>query len=154
MRTSLRRPSGRLLARFAIFCLLVVGASPAWAQLTGTKNIPGDYADLTAAITDLNTVGVGAGGVTLNVLAGNAQNAPAGGYAITATGTAANPITIACNGNTLTASAALTAGALNDAIIKLIGADFVTISGCQMLENAANTPTPAASNTGWPTSAL
>ena len=152
MRTSLRRPSGRLLARFAIFCLLVVGASPAWAQLAGTKNIPGDYPDLAAAVTDLNAQGVGAGGVTLNVLAGNPQSAPAGGYSIaTTTASAANPVTLNCNGNTLTASAALTAGALNDAIVKIIGTDSVTVTNCTMLENAANTTTTAASNnmTEW-----
>ena len=118
-----------------------------YAQLTGTKNIPGDYADLTAAITDLNTLGVGAGGVTLNLLAGNPQTAPAGGYAITTlTGTLANQITITGNGNTITASAALTVGALNDAIFKIIGGDYITIQGFTMQENAANTVTIAATN--------
>ena len=121
------------------------------AQLTGTLNIPGAYPNLAAAITDLNTQGVGAGGVTLNLLAGNPETAPAGGYAITATGTLANQITIQGNGNTVTASAALVAGDLNDAIFKLIGADYVTISGFTGQENAANTITAAATNnmTEW-----
>ena len=121
------------------------------AQLTGTKNIPGDYADLAAAITDLNTQGVGAGGVTLNLIAGNPQTAPVGGYSITASGALADQIIITGNGNTITASAALTAGALNDAIFKIIGGDYITIQGFTMLENAANTTTTAASNnmTEW-----
>lgn len=118
------------------------------AQLTGTKNIPGDYADLAAAVTDLNTQGVGAGGVVLNLIAGNPQTAPAGGYSITTlTGTAANQITLQGNSNTITASAALTVGALNDAIFKMIGADYVTITGFTMQENVANTVTAAATNT-------
>ncbi|MBK9464145.1 MAG: HYR domain-containing protein [Chitinophagaceae bacterium] len=131
--------------------LTVLFAASANAQLTGTKNIPGDYADLATAITDLNTQGVGAGGVTLNLLAGNPQTAPAGGYSITATGTVANQITLQGNGNIITASGALVVGALNDAIFKLIGADHVTLTGFVMQENAANTTTAAASNnmTEW-----
>ncbi|MCC7503829.1 MAG: hypothetical protein IT259_00955, partial [Saprospiraceae bacterium] len=132
---------------------MLISLNVAQAQLTGTKNIPGDYTDLAAAITDLNTQGVGAGGVTLNLLAGNPQTAPAGGYSITTlTGTMANPIIIQGNSNTITASAALTVGALNDAIFKIIGADFVTIQGFTMQENPANTVnTPAGSNnmTEW-----
>ena len=40
------------------------------AQLTGAKAIPGDYATIALAVTDLNTQGVGAGGVTFNIAAG------------------------------------------------------------------------------------
>ncbi|MBL0257438.1 MAG: hypothetical protein IPQ03_07880 [Bacteroidetes bacterium] len=38
-------------------------------------------------------------------------------------------------------------GSLNDAIIKLVGADFVTLQNFIMQENAANTVTAAATNT-------
>jgi hypothetical protein len=69
---------------FLIISLVLYGVSN--AQLTGTKNIPGDYADLAAAITDLNTQGVGVGGVVINLVAGNPQTAPAGGYVIGNTG--------------------------------------------------------------------
>jgi trimeric autotransporter adhesin len=129
--------------------LVAIGAQ---AQVTGTKNIPGDYADLAAAIADVNTNGVGAGGATLNLLATNPQTAPAGGYSIsTTTSSAANPLRIVGNANTVTANAALTAGALNDAIFKVIGSDSVEISGFVMQENAANTTTTLASNnmTEW-----
>lgn len=57
-----------------------------FSQLTGIKNIPGDYVDLASAISDLNASGVGSGGVTLNLLPGNPQLAIAGGYLITASG--------------------------------------------------------------------
>jgi hypothetical protein len=125
--------------------------------LVGTYNIPGDYATLNAAITDLNLRGVG-GAVTLNVIAGNPQTAPAGGYVVGGTGSlvltstsVGNTVTIQGNGNTITAPAAQTVGNLNDAIFKLIGADFITISGFTMVENPANTVTTAGTNdmTEW-----
>jgi hypothetical protein len=122
--------------------------------LTGTKTIPGDYADLAAAITDLNVQGVGAGGVTFNVVAGNPQTAPAGGYVIGGTGSlvlttssAANPIVFNGANNIITAPTPQVAGNLNDGIFKLIGADWITINGFTMNENAANTVTAAATNT-------
>ena len=123
------------------------------AQLTGTKNIPGDYADLAAAINDLNIQGVGAGGVILNLVAGNPQTAPGGGYSITtATGTLANQIIIQGNGNTVTAFTPQTSGNLNDAIFKIIGADWITITGFAMQENVSNTvssPTGSNNMTEW-----
>jgi hypothetical protein len=114
------------------------------AGLTGTKNIPGDYATLALAITDLNTNGVGSGGVIFNVTA--VQTAPAGGYVIGGAGSlvltsssAANPITFTGNGNTITAFNPQTVAAINDGIIKLVGADFVTIQGFSLQENPLNT---------------
>ena len=94
-----------VLLAFALF------ASSSFAQaLTGTKNIPGDYATLEAAIADLNLEGVGAGGVTLNLVAGNPQTAPAGGYVVggatsqvLTTSSAANPVIIQGNNNLITA---------------------------------------------------
>jgi hypothetical protein len=117
------------------------------AQLTGTKNIPGDYPTLGLAITDLNAQGVGAGGVTLNLISGNPETAPAGGYVITATGTAANQISIVGNNNVITASGAQTAGSITDAVFKIIGGDYINIAQFVMMENPFNTvATPAASN--------
>lgn len=121
--------------------------------LTGTKNIPGDYPTLAAAITDLNLQGVGAGGVILNLIAGNPETAPTTGYVVggatslvLTSSSAANPVTIQGNGNTITASPALTGGALNDAIFKVIGADYITITGFLINENPANIITAAATN--------
>lgn len=132
----------------------LVWSSPALAQLTGTRNIPGDYADLAAAVADLNTQGVGKGGVILNLVAGNPQTAPAGGYTInltTANATADNPITLRGNGNIITAPTPQASGLLNDALIRIVGEDFVTIEGFDLRENAGNTTTTAASNnmTEW-----
>ncbi len=137
------------------FALLILGSGSLFGQVSGTKTIPTDYATIAAFITDINTNGIGAGGVILNVPSGYTETAPAGGFSITATGTVANPIVIQGTGGApkpiITASAALTAGALNDGIIKLIGSDYVTISGLDLRENAANTTTAAATNnmTEW-----
>ena len=124
------------------------------AQLTGNKNIPGDYVTLQAAVADLNSQGVGPGGVILNILAGNPQAAPAGGYIIGGSGsillttaTASNPVIISGNGNTITSSSTQTVGAINDALIKIIGADYITVQDLVLQENPVNTiNTPAASN--------
>jgi hypothetical protein len=140
------------MKRLLTILLVFFALGSAFGQLTGTKNIPGDYATLAAAITDLNTQGVGVGGVTINLIAGNPETAPAGGYSITTlTGSPANPIIIQGNGNIITASGALTAGALDDAIFKIIGADYITIQDFTMLENPANLITAAATNnmTEW-----
>jgi trimeric autotransporter adhesin len=141
------RPGAGIVRAAGIAVLTLCFATSAYAQVTGTKNIPGDYADLAAAITDVNTNGVGSGGATLNVLAGNPQLAPVTGYVIaTTTASAANPLAIVGNGNAINASFTLTPGAINDAIIKIVGTDNVTISGCTILENIGNTITTTASN--------
>jgi subtilisin-like proprotein convertase family protein len=141
-----------------LLSLMILLAQFTFGQLSGTKNIPGDYADLATAITDLNTQGVGAGGVTLNLLASNPQTAPAGGYIIGGTGSlvltttsASNQVIIQGNGNVITAPTPQTSGNLNDAIFKLIGADYITITAFTMYENASNTTTTAGSNnmTEW-----
>lgn len=145
-----RKPVSGLVTAF-FFLLLSITGSPLLAQpLSGTYNVPTDYATLAAAVNALNTQGV-SGAVTINVLAGNPETAPAGGYAITASGTSANTITLQGNGNVITTSATLVAGSLNDAVFKLVGADYITLTGFTMQENAANTTTAAATNnmTEW-----
>ncbi|MBL7981360.1 MAG: T9SS type A sorting domain-containing protein [Flavobacteriales bacterium] len=106
------------------------------------------YPDLAAAITALNSASITSPVVI--TLTGN-ETAPAGGYVITAEGSATNTITIQGSGSTLTASGSLTAGNLNDGIFKLVGGDWITIQGFTMQENPANTTTAAASNnmTEW-----
>ncbi|MDF3026907.1 MAG: hypothetical protein K0S23_1214 [Fluviicola sp.] len=137
------------------FALLILGSGSLFGQVSGIKTIPTDYATIAAFVTDINANGIGAGGVTLNVPSGHTETAPAGGFTITATGTAANPIVIQGTGGApfpiITASAALTAGNLNDGIIRLSGSDYVTISGLDLRENSANTTTTAGSNnmTEW-----
>lgn len=124
------------------------------AQVTGVKNVPGDYMDLAAAFADLNAVGVGAGGATINILA--PQTAPANGYqlgsaALYASLSSANPLTINGNGNTVTGFVGTRAGSLtsgvNDGIFVFIGVDYVTVSNVVFQDLATNnTATTAMEN--------
>ena len=102
------------------------------------------YPNLATAITALN--GATITSPVVITLTGN-ETVPAGGYRITAQGDATNTIIIEGVASTITANGALTVGALNDAIFKLVGADYITIRNFTMQENAANTVTTAASNT-------
>jgi hypothetical protein len=140
---------GRWLAGAALVVLATPGAH---AQLAGTKTIPGSYATLAAAITDLNAQGVGTGGVTFNIAAGYTETfaSPTVG-AIAATGTSANPIVFQKAGTG--ANPVITAGATGtgtqDAIISLIGSDYVTFASIDVAENSANTTTAAQMEFGY-----
>ena len=113
--------------RFFLLVILLSNTLASFAQLTGIKNIPGDYVDLASAISDLNASGVGSGGVTLNLLPGNPQISIAGGYVISAEGSISDNIIIQGNGNVITAFTPQTIGNINDAIFKLIGGDWIII---------------------------
>jgi len=54
------------------------------AQVTGTKTIGTDYATIAAAVTALNTSGVGVGGATINIPAAYTETAPSGGIVLEA----------------------------------------------------------------------
>ena len=86
-----------LIAGLSTFCLILATTSAMATGLAGIKTIDNtlptsgnNYASFTVAISDLNTNGVGAGGVTFNVTSGQSfvEDTPE----IIATGTAANPI--------------------------------------------------------------
>ncbi|MBL7766276.1 MAG: T9SS type A sorting domain-containing protein [Chitinophagaceae bacterium] len=126
-----------------VFLLLV--SFSVKAQVSGVKNIPGDYATLAAAITDLNNTGVGAGGATINL--NQTETAPTGGYflgsaTLNASTSAANTLTINGNGNLITAFAGGTGAGTNtvvpDAVFILAGTDYVTLNQLNIIENAAN----------------
>jgi len=141
----------KFLYKTASLCTLgLLLSSELSAQVTtnGGSGLAATYPSLAAAITALN--GATISSPVLIALTG-AETAPAGGYSITAQGTAANGITITGSSSTITASNAHTAGALNDAVFKLVGADFITLQNFTMQENAANTTTAAATNnmTEW-----
>ena len=112
-----------------ISALIIAGAS--FGQLTGIRNIgspgPNDYPTIAAAIADLNTWGVGPGGVTFNIAAGYTETflSPLAGT-ITATGTAANPVVFQKNGSgadpLITAAIGTTTN--TDGIIKISGGDY------------------------------
>ncbi len=97
------------------------------------------------AITALNGATITAP-VVITVTAN--ETAPAGGYSITATGTAVNTITIDGGNFAITAFTPQVAGRLYDAIFKILGGDYITIQNFTMQENASNTTTTAASPTG------
>lgn len=121
-----------------IIAFVICGVS--FGQLSGTKNIPGDYPTLADAISSLNTLGVTAPGVTLNLLAGHPETAPQGGFTLTTlTSGESAPIVIQGNGNTISASTWHVLGSLSDAVFKIIGSDFVTITGFTIQENPLNT---------------
>lgn len=130
---------------------LMLTASISMAQLTGVKSIPGDYPNIEAAIAALNSVGVGAGGVTFNVAAGHTETIsnPAAGTITTLTSSAANPIIFQKSGvganPLITASAAgtiatsTTLGADGDAVITIAGGNWITFDGIDLQENATAT---------------
>ncbi len=116
---------------------------PAGAVVTTNSGsgLASSYGTLDAAITALNAATITSPVViTLN----SPQTAPVGGYAITASGTATNTITITGNNNVITANAAQTVGSISDAIFKLVGADYITLSNFTMIENPANTVSTTA----------
>lgn len=94
--------------------------------LTGTKTIGGtspDYSTLAAAITALNTNGVGTGGVTFNFRDGTY----AGGTsiaAITASGTASNPILF--QSENLDASLVTISSSTSADVVTINGGDYIT----------------------------
>ena len=138
---------------FVLF-LLVFGIFGANAQMSTTVTMSGTpiagspFANLATAVTAINGLAI-TGPVVATSAAGTEIN-PAGGYAITATGTSINTIVFQGSGvlgSVITApSPAGTAGSLNDAIFKIIGGDFITIQNYSMNENASNTTTAATTN--------
>jgi trimeric autotransporter adhesin len=129
-----------------ILALLLTSSASSFAQLSGTKSIPGDFASIADAITNLNSLGVGSGGVVFEITPGHLET----GYlpVITATGTSANPIVFKKNGTGLNPK--ITAGigtGTMDGIIRLLGSDFITFEGIDLEENSANNT--ATTNTEW-----
>ena len=120
--------------------LFLVGFGNA-QPLAGTKSIPGNYATIQLAIADLNTHGVGSGGVVFNVAAGHTEtfSTPTAGL-ITATGTSSDHIVFQKSGTG--ANPLITAGigtsTSTDGIIKLAGTDYITFDGINLQENSGN----------------
>ncbi|HZG24769.1 MAG TPA: hypothetical protein VEZ17_09335, partial [Chitinophagaceae bacterium] len=141
-----------------ILILLLFCAAPAvYGQLSGIKKIPGDYATITLAVADLNTSGVGPGGVTFDVAAGYTETITAT-ISLTATGTAGNPITFRRDPATPGVQPLITAytggiytpgSSIQDGIWRLVGSDYVTIDGISLTENPANTSNPATMEYGY-----
>jgi hypothetical protein len=139
----------RLLGIVAL--LSIVGITR--AQLAGTYSVPATYSSIAAAVNALNTQGV-SGTVTILISAAYTETAPAGGYSLTATGTAtspiifmkngggANPLILAYGGGTSTPTSAF-----QDGVFRLIGSDYITIDGLDIVDQ--NTVNPATMEFGY-----
>lgn len=118
-----------------------IAALPSTGIFPSVKYIPGDYATIALAISDLNLSGAGAGGTTFNIAAGYTETfaTPDAGVIYTS-GTEAGPVVFQKSG--IGANPVVTAapgvGSL-DGIIVLSGVDYVIFNGLDLLENAANT---------------
>ncbi len=132
--------------KYLLLTLISFWASITIAQpLTGTRTIPGNFASIAAAVSALNTNGVGTGGVIINVAAGHTETLTST-LVMTATGTAANPIIFQKNGiganPVITAfSGSKLAGSIDsvDVMWAFEGSDYVTINGINLSEAVANT---------------
>lgn len=130
-----------------LFLLLVIFAvagisNNSFAQLTGTKAIPGDYATIKEAIDTLNAQGVGSGGVIFNVAAGHTETASNIVISIpTNPPTASNPVVFQKSGagvNPLITAAPGISPSF-DGIIKFSGADYITFDAIDLLDPNTNT---------------
>jgi hypothetical protein len=141
------------MKQIKLFLILLFSGFITQAQITGVKTIPGDYASMAAAFTDLNLQGVGAGGATFNVAAGYTENLSAALLLSITTntptesnplifqksGVGANPLITAHTGVSLTV----------DGIIVLDGVDYVTFDGIDVQENVANVTATAQMEWGY-----
>jgi hypothetical protein len=112
-----------------IFCM---SAQP----LTGLKTIPGDYPSILVAVDSLNAKGVGPGGVTFQVAAGQLIPLSANPYAlqINATGTASNPILFEKAGVGANPLLQITGGSgTTDAGIFINSGDYITFDGIDII---------------------
>ena len=126
--------------------------------MSGTYAIPGDFATINDAAISLNANGI-MGHVIFNVAANHTETAPSGTSATVTggiifgniagtsalstitfqkTGSGANPL--------ITAGANHFAGGIMDAVVKIIGTDYLTFNGIDVRENPLNTNTTIVSN--------
>ena len=148
--------------------LLVVGlvlttCVNSWAQIAvtvtnptnTTPNLAGSYVTFADALTALNGVTAMTGPVTLTLTAGGSETAPATGLVIgsaslNAVLSATNTVTIDKSGGTVTLNAGVgtvsPTSASPDGILKLAGADWITIDGLTLTDG--NTTNPATMESG------
>jgi len=152
-------PKGLVKISLGLLIALLFSGT-AFAQLSGIKYIvsgvstPDTFPSFFAAISALNTQGVGTGGVTFRVPTGQLFVENPNPPPITATGTASNPITFVKWGvganpivrpgvaGTLTVTAVTGTTSNGDAIIKIVGGDYITFDGIDLQDN------PGFSGTG------
>jgi hypothetical protein len=131
---------------FFLFIILFTNAN---AQLTGYKTIDntgsGDYISFAAAIADLNNQGVGPGGVGFYAKADQTFIEPP--LVITASGTQNNPIVFGKSGKGANPKIYGLGGTISpstvkengDAVIKVIGGDFIRFTEINFYDSPSNT---------------
>ncbi|TAL74928.1 MAG: hypothetical protein EPN88_03610, partial [Bacteroidetes bacterium] len=140
---------------FFLFLLVIINGEM-FAQLSGTKTIDNtlptsgsNYNSFNDAIYALNTAGVGSGGVTFNVTAGQAFYEMT--MYITATGTATDPIVFQKSGSGANPIIVGTSGisTSRDGCVKLKGTDYITFDGIDVRDNPANATTTTQFEFGY-----
>ncbi|HYV92924.1 MAG TPA: MopE-related protein, partial [Chitinophagales bacterium] len=143
-----------------LLILALAFANGAFAQIpvsvTGntntTPNLAASYTSLSLALTDLNAVTAMSGPVTLTCTGGNSETAPATGLTIGSASldavlSSTNTVTINKSGGAVTINAGVgtaTAGsAAPDGILKLTGADYITIDGLTFTDGNSASSTVA-----------
>lgn len=141
----------RIYFNLILFAFLI--SNHLMSQLSGVLTVPGTYSSIASAINALNTLGVN-GPTTINIAAGYTETCPFGGYALTATGTAINPIIFQKNGSgTNPLITAYSGGtnyptiAVHDGIWRLVGSDYITIDGIDLYD--PNSSNPATMEYGY-----
>ncbi|MBS1552460.1 MAG: hypothetical protein JST15_10395 [Bacteroidetes bacterium] len=123
--------------------LIITGISlNVQAQLSGIKTIPGNYPTISAAIADLNSQGVGLGGVIFNVSAGHTETSSNLTISILANQpTSSNTVVFQKSGSGVNPliTAAPGSSASFDGIIKFSGADYITFDGIDLIDPSSNT---------------
>jgi len=133
----------KLLLACTAFALCMF-SSTAVAQVTGIQTVPGSFPSIQAAVAALNATGVGPGGATINVAAGYTET-PTGALVLNMPingPSAGNPLVIQKSGagaNPLITAFTPGVSTTLDGIFVLAGADYITIDGIDLQENAANT---------------
>lgn len=123
------------------------------SQLSGSLNVPLNYTSVASVISAINQQGV-SGALTVNVAANYTETVPYGGYSLTASGSAASPVVFRKSGAganpvlTSYAGGTGTPGSMNqDGIWRLIGCDFITIDGIDIMD--INTSNPSTMEFGY-----
>jgi len=130
-----------------VFLLLgiLTFTSSGYAQLTGTKTIKisgGDYSSIATAISDLNSNGVGSGGVTFEIDA-NFTEVASNLTISTTSSTSSNPIIFKKVGSGANPLIYASAGSSTsvDGFIKISGTDYITFDGLDLKDTSTSTST-------------
>lgn len=144
-------PTMRKLS-IASYLMLISAIAIGQVTTNSRAGLSATYPNLNAAIQALNAAVINNLTGTVEITLTGNETAPPGGYIITAIGTTTSQIIIKSETNSLIqASASQSPGSLTDAVFKIIGGDWITISGFNIQENPLNNELNPLSNnmTEW-----